>query len=49
MDYDKIGLIHSDLVRIEPEAAGEYPHRIVPKDTVSAAKLRGKDLDQPVQ
>ena len=34
----------SDLVRIEPEVAGEYPHRIVPKDTVSAAKLRERTL-----
>jgi type II restriction/modification system DNA methylase subunit YeeA len=33
-----------DLVRIEPEVVPGYPDRIVPKDTVVAAKLRERTL-----
>ena len=33
-----------DLVRIEPEVVPGYPDRIVPKDTVAAAKLRERAL-----
>jgi type II restriction/modification system DNA methylase subunit YeeA len=33
-----------DLVRIEPEVVPGYPDRILPKDTVAAAKLRERTL-----
>lgn len=33
-----------DLVRIEPEVVSGYPDRILPKDTVAAAKLRERTL-----
>src|SRR5579871_2002169 len=33
-----------DLVRVEPEVVRGYPDRILPKDTVAAAILRGRTL-----
>src|SRR5205085_622217 len=33
-----------DLVRVEPEVVAGYPDRILPKDTVAAAKLRERTL-----
>ena len=33
-----------DLVRVEPEVVPGYPDRILPKDTVAAAKLRERTL-----
>jgi len=33
-----------ELVRIEPEVASNFPDRILPKDTVAAAKLRERIL-----
>jgi type II restriction/modification system DNA methylase subunit YeeA len=34
----------ADLVRIEPEVVPGYPDRVLPKDTVAAAKLRERTL-----